>query len=49
MSFSLLNFYPWRSSSRREDSAIKIDWLATYPIFKQDFKRAKPLAKRAAK
>jgi hypothetical protein len=30
-----------REESNQDSSACKIDWLATYPIFKQDFKHAK--------
>jgi hypothetical protein len=41
MSFSLLNFYPRRCSSKREESASRTDWLAAFQNFKQDFKRGK--------
>jgi hypothetical protein len=39
MSFSLLNSYTSRFSAKREENAIKIEWLAACRNFKQDFKR----------
>jgi hypothetical protein len=52
MSFSLLEFYPWPYSAKRQENAIeidglqdgqacRIDWLAPSRNFKQDFKREK--------